>query len=241
MKVRTFVFGSIGFIVGALIVLMINCTAHAADPYVYGALGQANGNLVDKPGLWRHEGTPYTADLQDMAWKAGLGMRFETGVFVELGAVDAGSMNIESRFVKDAHYDPVKMRCIKDCHKQSALGLNNAMIGGEAVIGYQHTFFGFFKPYGKVGVAGFAHEHSGTFIPYKKKPLTFDGEQDLGENMRGLILAVSYGGGLCAPAAMVELCGDVSRYHYVATTANPLTEGLTVGTAYLKIPLKGWW
>lgn len=213
-----------------------------ADPYAFGALGQANGNLVDKPGLWRHEGTPYTTDLQDMAWKAGLGLRFETGVFLEAGVVDPGSFGIESRFVSDANYDPVKMRCKRDCDEQTAMGLTNSMLGGEAVVGYQQTFFDFFKPYGKVGVAGFAHEHSGTIIPHKKRPIAFahDGN-DLGQNFSGMILAVAYGGGLCAPAAMVELCGDVTRYHYVATTANPLTEGLTVGTAYLKIPLKGWW
>lgn len=225
------------------ITLAIACltTSAYADPYLYGALGQANGNLVDKPGLWRHEGTPYTTDLQDMAWKAGLGMRFETGVFVELGAVDAGSMNIESRFVSDRNYDPANMRCKKDCHEQRALGLQNAMLGGEAVVGYQHEFFGFFRPYGKAGVAGFAHEHSGTFTPYKGKPLRFDADRNFGENFSGMILAVAYGGGLCAPAAKVELCGDITRYHYVATTANPLTEGLTIGTAYLKVPLKGWW
>lgn len=215
--------------------------ARAADPYVYGAIGQANGSLVDKPGLWRHEGTPYTTDLQDMAWKAGLGLRFETGVFIEAGVIDPGSMGIESKFVSDKNYDPVKMRCIKECHKQSALGLNNDMIGGEVVVGYQHEFFGFFRPYGKVGVAGFAHEHSGTYTPHKGKPMAFDPEQNMDQNFSGMILAVAYGGGLCAPAAKVELCGDVTHYHYVATTANPLTEGLTIGTAYLKIPLKGWW
>lgn len=227
----------------AILLSLTGLTSAYADPYLYGALGQANGDLVDKPGLWRHEGTPYTTDLQDLAWKAGLGMRFETGVFIEAGVIDPGSMNIESKFVKDAHYDPVAMRCKKDCHKQSALGLQNDMIGGELVMGYQYNLLDFFGLYAKGGVAGFAHEHSGTFNKYgPTKVREFDSEQNtMGQNFSGMVLAVAFGGGVCAPAAKVELCGDVTRYHYVATTANPLTEGLTIGTAYLKVPLKGWW
>ena len=226
----------------AILLSLTGLTSAYADPYLIFALGQANGDLVDKPGLWRHEGTPYTTDLQDLAWKAGLGMRFETGVFIEAGVLDPGeSFGVQSKFVTDAHYDPQAMRCKKDCHKQSALGLNNNMIGGELVMGYQHEFFGFFRPYSKVGVAGFTHEHSGTYTPYKGKPIAFDPEHDLDQNFSGMVLAVAFGGGVCAPAAKVEICGDVTRYHYVATTANPLTEGLTIGTAYLKVPLKGWW
>lgn len=215
--------------------------ARAADPYGYGAIGQANGSLVDKPGLWRHEGTPYTTDLQDMAFKGGLGLRFESGVFVEAGVVDPGSFGIESKFVSDHNYDPAAMRCKRECEKQSALGLNNDMLGGEAVVGYQHEFLGFFRPYAKVGIAGFSHQHSGTFTPYRKHPIEFsyDGN-DLGQNFSGMVLAVAMGGGLCAPAARVEVCGDVTHYHYVATTANPLTDGLTISTAYLKVPFVGW-
>lgn len=216
--------------------------ARAEEPYVYGGIGSANGSLVDKPGLWRHEGTPYTTDLKDLAFKAGLGLRFESGFFIEAGMIDPGSFGIESKFVTDAHYDPVAMRCKKECHKQSALSLNNDMLGGEAIVGYQHEFVEFFRPYAKVGIAGFSHQHSGVFTPYKKKPVEFSHDgNDLGQNFNGMVMAVAIGGGVCAPAARLELCGDVTHYHYVATTANPLTDGLTIATAQVRIPLKGWW
>ena len=91
----------------AILLSLTGLTSAYADPYLIFALGQANGDLVDKPGLWRHEGTPYTTDLQDLAWKAGLGLRFETGVFIEAGVLDPGeSFGVQSKFVTDANYDP---------------------------------------------------------------------------------------------------------------------------------------
>lgn len=231
----------------AAILLSLACLtpAYAEEPYVYGAIGQADADLTGTRGLWRHEGQhPYTTDLKDMAFKAGLGMRFESGFFIEAGMVDPGSFNIQSQFTSDGNYNEQTGQCERKCDKLHQLNLTNDMIGGEAVVGYQHEFFDFFRPYAKAGVAGFAHEHSGTFHKYpqnKTTPRPFDSDRNMGQNFDGMVIAVAFGGGVCAPAAKVELCGDVTRYHYIAHTANPLTDGMTVGTAYLKVPLKGWW
>lgn len=219
-------------------------TGWAEEPrlYLYGALGSASGSLNNKPGLWRHEGTPYTTDLTDMAFKAGVGYQSASGLFLEAGMVDPGTMGIQSRFVSDRNYDPVAMRCRADCDKQHHLDLRNDYRGGELVIGYKRTLFDFFRPYGKAGLAGFSHQHSGTFTSYHtRQPIAFSHDgNDLGQNFNGLLIAVAMGGGLCAPMARLELCGDVTHYEPVAHTANPLIDSFTVATATLLVPLTGW-
>lgn len=218
--------------------------AETVGPYAYGGIGQASADLTPKPGLWRHEGQPYNTDLTDLSFKAGLGWKWASGFFTEVGLVDPGTFHIQSQFTSDKNYDQQTGACKKHCNELHELNLHNSMIGGEAVVGYQLPLFDVLQPYAKAGIAGFAHEHYGTFHKYpqeKTEPRHFDGDTNtMGQNFSGMVIAAVFGGGVCAPMGQVELCGDVSRYQYVAQTANLLSDGMTIGTAVLKVALTGW-
>lgn len=223
-------------IIALLLLLWCPSIAQAWDSYLYGGVGQSMTSLNDKPGLWRMEGMPYSTDLNETAFKGGIGV--EAGRwFVEAGYVDLGAPAIKSWFVKDDEYDPGARRCKRNCDQLNHLDIVDEMRGGEAVVGYRHAV-GPIVPYVKAGMAGFAHVISGNYKPHRGRWYELNPDHNFQQNLDGLIIAAAVGGGVCT-RTWVELCGDVTYYHFIAHTANPLTDSAIVPTAYIKIPL-GW-
>lgn len=204
--------------------------AHAGSFYLDFAGGLSIGTpcttLPD--GDWYQKGLPYQCDTTSIAWRAGLGYRFNERWSIQASYLKPGDDHLKAKYVSDADYDPISHTCLTNCgnaltlvakDKKQIVELSVARtwayrdvqpflrIGGGAML---HEF----SIYGTQ--SGFYQEHSGTV------PL-------------GLIGAGLCYGIVCAEATYYQQIGPplIVEYGY------PMATNAVVSTMGVKIPIGG--
>jgi hypothetical protein len=194
--------------------------SYALEVFLDGAIGPAFHTRTTPDGVWWQQPFPHSFDLRDVAWKAGLGLRFNehwsvTGSYVSLGETSA-----RTEAVSDENYDHGDRK-----DPRVNLSATDRLAGPQLVTSYRWTQWPV-QPFLSGGVALLHHYGSATVREYPGPSFNFHGD----------IPMFVAGGGLC----YAWLCGEVTYYRGVHAPNYPISTEAIVPWIGLKIPFVGY-
>ena len=142
-----------GLIAGALL-LFTECSpreAHA-ELYVDVAGGLAQFMVTAPDGDYLQRGLPRSLDLRSLAYRVGLGYRFNERWAIQGSYVNFGTLNQTAKFVSDEDYSAKGSACIKNCATAPTYRITDKYHGGELTVSrtWEHIYL-------KAGMAYLMH------------------------------------------------------------------------------------
>lgn len=199
----------------ALIVLVLCRTTQAAEVYVEGGAGMTQFTRTQDDGVWIQERLPHAWDWQDVAFRAGLGVKLNESWSVGTNYLRWGTVKLENVWQGDETYNS---RCGLACGGSHGHAWGTVQ-GGE-LIGTYHPQLWAVSPLLRAGVAVLDHT-----IRWQ-----MDGNQTV-HQYRGVIVAGVLGAGACY---QTWACVDLSYYRGFADSYYPLSNAAIISMATLK-------
>ncbi|MDE2099266.1 MAG: outer membrane beta-barrel protein, partial [Patescibacteria group bacterium] len=188
--------------------------------YLYGTIGQSRFNQAGTDGNWRQEAVGVRKRIEDLAWSAGLGYRFNPYFAVEAGYLDFGVMQSGGGVVDDRAYHPSNHTYdhrwpVAQFDAQDALQAGTL----KGKVSYP---LGPLSPFLTAGVWGGPHQL--TWINSNRPHYV--------ESFHGMLIGVSAGGGLCYG----WVCGQVEYYRSMSQSGFPMTSAIVMPSVTLNVP-----
>lgn len=117
-----------------LALLLAYEVAHAGELYLDAAGGFTRFILTATDGDYIQRGLPSKLDLNSMAYKVGLGYRFNERWSVQGGYINLGTINQTAKFVSDEDYAAKQSLCVKNCATAPTYRITDAYHGGELTL-----------------------------------------------------------------------------------------------------------
>lgn len=203
----------------ALLVLGLCRYVQAAEVYVEGGAGLTQFLRTADDGVWRQEGLGSKTDWQDMAFRAGIGLKLNESWSIGTNYIRLGTVKIASQFVADEDYDAIRHVCKHHCAEAPSGHVWGTVQGGE-LIGTYHPQLWAVSPIVRAGLAVFDHT-----VRWQV------GENPTVHQYRGVIVAGVVGAGACYQQ---WLCVDTSYYRGFADSYYPVSSGAVVSMLSLK-------
>lgn len=200
----------------ALFLVLWAASAFAANLFVEGGAGMTHFLKTSDDGVWIQDRLPHTTDWQDVAIRAGAGVRLNPSWSIGVNYLRLGQVTLDSVWQRDEEYSA---HCHHDCGDFSG-HLWTRMQGGEVIGTYQPVQWAV-SPIFRAGLAIMHHSVNWTM---SHRP------QDVGQST-GLIAMGVLGAGACYHD---WVCGDVSYYRGFIDTGFPLSTSAVVSVVTLK-------
>lgn len=210
-----------------LILAMVLCSAnaYALDFAVQGGVGYSRAHESRNNGTWYQEGLPFHFQTDDIAWKAGL-IAHHHGFFAELNYLSLGEVTLWSRYVYDHEYNHEHGYCMKRCNKPREISIVDSYAGPEIKVGYRWHLPHDMTIGVSTGTAILVHDFDAL---WKNRPWSF-GQHPIGWS--GVVPTIVGSGEAC----WKWVCGNLSYYHGLGETQNPLAKGWIVPMALVRVP-----
>lgn len=127
---------ALALIVAVGIFMLVECqpqSAHAGA-YLDVAGGYTKFLLTAPDGDYVQKDLPHSLDLSSMAYKVGLGWRFNERWSIQGSYVNFGTLKQDAKFVDDRDYDPKAGKCLANCAAAIPNKMTDAYHGGELTI-----------------------------------------------------------------------------------------------------------
>ena len=123
-------------IVAAGLFLVSECTPREAHAEAYlDIAGGFTQFLITAPdGDYLQRTLPHSLDTRSLAYKVGLGWRFNERWSVQGGYVNFGTINQSAIFVPDENWDPKTGTCLNGCTRRKNYRMTDAYHGGELTV-----------------------------------------------------------------------------------------------------------
>ena len=123
-------------LVAAGLFLVSECTPREAHAGLYlDAAGGLTQFLITAPdGDYLQRGLPHSLDTRSLAYKVGLGWRFNERWSIQAGYLNLGTVNQSAIFVSDENYNAKTGQCLNGCPNQANYRITDAYHGGELTI-----------------------------------------------------------------------------------------------------------
>ena len=106
--------------------------AHAGELYLDAAGGVTFYQLTTADGDYLQKGLPHTLDLQSMAYRVGVGWRFNSRYSIQAGAFSLGSVKQDALFVADQDY--AGGMCLANCSTAASNKMSDNYRGLELTV-----------------------------------------------------------------------------------------------------------
>lgn len=217
-----------------IIALLLACLlaydmAHAGELYLNLAGGYTRFLVTAGTGDYVQTDLPHSLDLNSVAYRAGLGYRFNERWSLQAGYINLGTINQTAKFVADADYDAKNNKCLNNCGTAQPYLMTDRFHGGELTV--TRTFA--FNDYSVFLKGG------GALLFHQFRIARYDGEQP--HENDGKFPATVAGVGACYKWA----CAETNYYHGLGGSNGfmgqsqgwPLSKEMFVSLISLKIPL----
>ena len=199
----------------ASVVFLLCRAGHATDFFVEGGAGLTQFLKTNADGVWIQDRMPHTTNWQDVAIRAGVGVKLTGSFSLGTNYIRLGQVKLQSVWQSDEIYDS---RCGLSCDHYHG-NLWDTMQGGE-LVGTYHPQWWSISPILRAGLAVLDHT------------VRWETNNQPGVHQyRGIVVAGVMGAGACYHT---WLCGDVSYYRGFADTHYPVSTGAVVSLVSLK-------
>ena len=131
--------------------------AHAGELYLDAGIGASLFVPTIGDGTWYQQGLPHDWKRDSLAYKVGLGYRFNERWSVSAAYLNLGQSGVDARTtLDDSYYDPINHKCLQKCDALGSFKVRDRMQGGELTISRAFPV-GNWSPYVKVGGAVMIH------------------------------------------------------------------------------------
>lgn len=184
--------------------------------FIEGGLGLTQFLKTSDDGVWIQDRMPHATNWQDVAIRAGVGVKLHESWSVGANYLRLGQVALQSTWQSDLIYES---RCGLSCNHYAG-NLWSRMQGGE-LVGTYHPQLWAVSPIVRAGVAVFEHS------------VRWETNNDARgvHEYRGVIVAGVLGAGACY---QTWACVDLSYYRGFADTYYPLSNAAIISMATLK-------
>ena len=126
----------LAFAVAIGLLLVSECTTQPAHAGAYlDVAGGFTQFLITAPdGDYLQRTLPHSLDTRSLAYKVGLGWRFNERYSLSLAYLNLGTINQSAIFVPDENWDPKTGTCLNGCTRRKNYRMTDAYHGGELTV-----------------------------------------------------------------------------------------------------------